>query len=240
MRSPFSTGPDRLEPRRYLQRRMWTTNSDRRVKYLLPFVVTSALAGCAGPRTTVGDGFLQKRQHLSGWHLDMGKRDHGRSEPVRSKVERMHIRDVEPGSSARLKRPVPSSGTVSSTQDGTLASTSNSISDAIGSSKMHPSNLPLDRSEIPTLVDDEQPERRWNPWAIPAFAVALGTVAYAILGTSELIVVAAVILTIVLAAIAVRRGRMNEWSGKGFAVSALIIGCLSALITVIALLNGGG
>ncbi len=143
MRSPFSTGPDRLEPRRYLQRRMWTTNSDRRVKYLLPFVVTSALAGCAGPRTTVGDGFLQKRQHLSGWHLDMGKRDHGRSEPVRSKVERMHIRDVEPGSSARLKRPVPSSGTVSSTQDGTLASTSNSISDAIGSSKMHPSNLPL-------------------------------------------------------------------------------------------------
>ena len=98
----------------------------------------------------------------------------------------------------------------------------------------------MDRSEIPTLVDDEQPERRWNPWAIPAFAVALGTVAYAILGTSELIVVAAVILTIVLAAIAVRRGRMNEWSGKGFAVSALIIGCLSALITVIALLNGGG
>lgn len=79
---------------------------------------------------------------------------------------------------------------------------------------------------------------KWNPWAVPAFVVALGTVAYAILGTSEIVAVLAVVATLILASIAVRKGRTYEWRGKGFAIAALMIGALAGLITLIALLAG--
>jgi hypothetical protein len=95
---------------------------------------------------------------------------------------------------------------------------------------------PAPLSQSGSTLDD--PEHRWNPLAIPAFVLALGTVAYAILGTSELVVVLAVVATLVLAAIAVRRGRTYEMRGKGFAVAALMIGALAALITLVALLAG--
>lgn len=91
--------------------------------------------------------------------------------------------------------------------------------------------------EVSAIAAMEEPKPRWNPWAVPAFVVALGTVAYAILGTSELIVVLAVIATLVLASIAVRKGRTFEWRGKGFAIAALMIGALAGLITLIVLLN---
>ena len=84
----------------------------------------------------------------------------------------------------------------------------------------------------------DEPKPRWNPLAIPAFLLALGTVAYAILGTSELVVVLAVVATLILASIAVRKGRTYEWRGKGFAVAALMIGALAGLITLVALLAG--
>lgn len=89
----------------------------------------------------------------------------------------------------------------------------------------------------PLPPSSDTPRPRWNPWAIPAFVVALGTVAFAILGTSEMLVVLAVLATLVLASIAVRKGRTYEWRGKGFAIAALMIGALAGLITLIALLN---
>lgn len=88
------------------------------------------------------------------------------------------------------------------------------------------------------LSAPEKPKAKWNPWAVPAFVLALSTVAYAILGTSEAIAVLALVLTLVVASIAVRRGRTYEWRGKGFAITALLVGCLAGLITVIALLAG--
>jgi len=87
----------------------------------------------------------------------------------------------------------------------------------------------------------EDPAHRWNPWAIPALVAAGGTVALALAtGTSLILVVLGVIVTLLLASIALRKGRKNEWSGKGFAVAAMIVGVLAALITLIAVLAGGG
>jgi hypothetical protein len=77
------------------------------------------------------------------------------------------------------------------------------------------------------LSAPEKPKAKWNPWACSAFVLALSTVAYAILGTSEAIAVLALVLTLVVASIAVRRGRTYEWRGKGFAITALLVGCLA-------------
>jgi len=87
-------------------------------------------------------------------------------------------------------------------------------------------------------VQDEKPPKVWNKWALPAFILALAAVAYGILGTSAVVLIIAVVATLVIAAIALRKGRRYEWSGKGFALGAMILGTFAALITLIALLNG--
>lgn len=219
---------------------MATALPHRPVGYLLPILAAGALMGCAGRRTTVGDGFLQKRQYLPGWHWGLGKHDHGRSGSERSTIEPMTIRGAGPELVAEVEGPVPVAYTASESALPTSSGEPHSAAVTLTSPEVLPTTPVLTRPENSLRPTEEPNERHLNPWAIPAFAVALGTVTYAILGTSAVIVVAAVILTIILAAIAVRKGRMNEWSGKGFAVTALVVGCLSALITVIALLNGGG
>jgi len=87
-------------------------------------------------------------------------------------------------------------------------------------------------------TQEERPPKVWNKWAVPAFILALATVAYGILGTNAVILVIAVVATLVIAASALRKGRRYEWSGKGFALGAMILGTFAALITLIALLNG--
>lgn len=67
--------------------------------------------------------------------------------------------------------------------------------------------------------------------------LALGTIAYGLVGTSLWIAVLGVIATLILASIAVRKVRTYEWRGKGFAVAALVIGVLAAMVTLIAVLG---
>ncbi|HPF89534.1 MAG TPA: hypothetical protein PLL57_02640 [Flavobacteriales bacterium] len=95
----------------------------------------------------------------------------------------------------------------------------------------------MERPDEPPAEAPIEPDARWNPWAGPALVLALGTVAYGLVGTSNLLLVFLVIATILLASIAVRKGRTYEWRGKGMAVAALVIGSLAALITLIALLG---
>jgi hypothetical protein len=82
-----------------------------------------------------------------------------------------------------------------------------------------------------------EPDARWNPWAGPALVLALGTVAYGLVGTSIWVVLVGVVGTLVLASIAVRKGRTFEWRGKGMALAALVIGALAALATLVVLLS---
>lgn len=202
----------------------------------LPILFLLVAASCSTSRHTVGEGVFQKRTLRPGWHLDLGlRRDQApvqRSRPP----ERLTTRGPEPD--------IPS---------GEPAFAALELSGLNGPShiQLDPPKRQLDpvaaaprpiaKAHAPTLqqaVPLDEPKPRWNPLAIPAFALAVGTVAYAILGTSELVVVLAVVATLVLAAIAVRKGRTYEWRGKGFAVAALMIGALAGLITLVALLAG--
>ncbi len=195
---------------------------------------------CGGHRSAIGDGALQKRQHRSGWHWDPGFRASKKPvEPIRQMDDDP---DVLPA-----RAWVPTEPLMASVRHAEPMTTPPLR--LFGSGTEDPSSVAFARemgpfptmsrpTPIPGLRIDLE-DRAWNPWSIPAFVVGLGTVAYAILGTSALLAVIGVIATLLLATIAVRKGRMNEWKGKGFAVSALIIGTLSALITLIALIAGG-
>lgn len=204
---------------------------------VFPLLVVIILTSCTGPRATVGEGVLLKRRLHPGWHVDLGLRSrHGtRKEylphllPVNSE-----LRLARPRMSAELESasdPLPSPAPRRPIAPGSDRHTrSAALEVKVFTPRVAPDPSPR--------TNDGTPSRRWNPWAVPAFVVALGTVAYALLGTSELIAVLAVIITVVMASIAVRQGRTNEWRGKGFAVAALMIGVLGALVTLIVLLAG--
>lgn len=219
---------------------MMVAPSSSRVASLL--LTTVVLAGCAGPRSTVGDGMFQKRHLRPGWHVDLGARDHARINERGVPVPRMESRS----------RPIPNFVSPCAARTVELAEWDNATasSEPFAMSSSHHVAPPLINPDIEPFLPDttrsaqrqqiEEPVRRWNPWAIPAFAAAVGTVVLALAtGTSAILVVLALVVTLILAAIALRKGRKNEWSGKGFAVAALLIGSLAALITLIALISGG-
>lgn len=197
------------------------------------------LAGCSGTRSTVGDGMFQKRHLRPGWHVDLGGRSSARTDPREAQVTRYEPRP-------HLYKDSDTSMSVVQVelraQDDAIASTAPPLPTSFRSSR--PPIGPgigiaaADTTRSALRQQIEEPHRRWNPWAVPAFAAAAGTVALAFAtGTSPILVVLGVIVTIVLATIALRKGRKNEWSGKGFAVAAMMIGCLAGLITLIALIS---
>lgn len=199
----------------------------------LAICLLAITSSCGLARQTIGDGAIQKRKLRPGWHVDLGLRQPQqptaqRIIPVRSAHSAPAPSNLEPellagaGDAPLAPPPQPAPGPIRHDRAVPVQLAS------VRTAALPPHATPL-------IVD---PPARWNPWAVPAFLLALGTVAYAILGTSELLVVIAVIATLVLASIAVRKGRMNEWSGKGFAIAALMIGALAGLITLIALLAG--
>lgn len=206
-----------------------------KVNWPIPLLVVSTLVSCASSQRSVGDGAFQKRRLRAGWHVDLGLR--------REEFHTERIARMEPLGTATL-----SGREVSPAEP----FTSLIPLDPIRTEGVHLRVVPSDVMPLITNAREQATERpepsprntsedtlgRWNPWSVPAFAVALGTVAYAILGTSEIIMLLAVIATIVLASIAVRKGRTNEWRGKGFAIAALMIGALAGLITLIAVLAG--
>lgn len=191
------------------------------------------VCGCGPARHTVGEGLLQKRTLRRGWHVDLGLHRHDPPVQARVSIDRMvHRIHVPP-----LPEPEPLAANEGSTPGEVIAAPVQFVGAAVakGPGALRAAIPALDRSVQPPV---QAAPARWNPWAVPAFLIALGTVACAVLGTSEWLVVAAVVATVVMATMAVRKGRMNEWSGKGFAVAALMIGALAGLITLIALLRG--
>lgn len=200
------------------------------------------LSGCSAPRSTVGDGMFQKRHLRPGWHVDLGGQDIPRTREHVVSAPRMEPRPhhfaihAPRPPDARVGIPEQDHATTS------IAPNASASSDHFAEFLIGP--------QIQTLIPDttrsvrqqqiERPARRWNPWAIPAFVAAAGTVVLGLAtGTSLILVVVGVLLTLVLSSIALRKGRKNEWSGKGFAVAAMILGVLAALITLIAVVAGG-
>lgn len=78
------------------------------------------------------------------------------------------------------------------------------------------------------------PRKRWNAVAVPAFVAALGAVALGF-GTNLWLLGGAIVLTFILSAWSIARIRRKEQAGKGFTIAALIIGVLTALLTLMSI-----
>jgi len=164
-------------------------------------LIAISICGCSGSQR-IGDGAFQKRMHRPGWHVDLGWRT-----------------DVEPpGSNARQPiTPTPLAFTATEKNVEPITAISRDVKNPIlfvttNKTASHESSEVSTARTSRSAADDppEPPTARWNPWAVPAFTAALGTVAYGIWGTSNLVLVIAVVLTLVLAAIAAFWGM--HWS----------------------------
>lgn len=94
---------------------------------------------------------------------------------------------------------------------------------------------------IATTSDDQDepenlmPRKKLNPLAIPSFVLALGVLYLGFFTSNTLALVVAIVLTLAVSGISLARMRTREQGGKGFALSALMIGVIATIFTAIAI-----
>lgn len=94
----------------------------------------------------------------------------------------------------------------------------------------------LIRDEEHTAAQEQEnlmPKKKWNRLAIPAFVAAAGTVYLGLSSVSAFAVIGAILVTLALAGISLKRIRTHEQAGKGFAFAALMIGVIATLLTAL-------
>ncbi|MBL0128706.1 MAG: DUF4190 domain-containing protein [Flavobacteriales bacterium] len=199
-------------------------------QFILPIVLFAF--GCGVQRDVVQEGRFQKRTHQGGWHVDLHKKT---SENDRTATR---LRHIKVGS---IVHPSP----LIAIDDRLLATTNSGpslfvsppsrASDPVCAEEL----LPV-RSTITLQEEDENlmPRKKLNALAIPALVMALVTVG---LGFSQnlWLLVGAIVVTLVLVALSMRRIRRYEQGGKGFTFAALMIGVLAALLTALSIARYG-
>lgn len=79
------------------------------------------------------------------------------------------------------------------------------------------------------------PRKKLNPLAIPSFVLALGVLYLGFFTNNTIALVVAIVLTLAVSGISLARMRTHEQGGKGFALSALMIGVIATIFTAIAI-----
>lgn len=208
---------------------------------LLPLLLLTA---CANDKSVVHNSPFQKRTLRPGWHVDLslGRERKAVQEPQeRSPTLAPALLDarIEVSSGSTLV-PLGAEATLPPRRE-TGPMTPVSAELASISFPANATNIPGVAFPDPPLQEqvDTVPRKRWNRLAIPAFVLALVTIFLALftLSTTAVILVAAG--TIVLAGVSLKQIRREEQAGKGFALAALIIGLIAALITAISIIVVG-
>lgn len=162
------------------------------------------------------------------------------------------IRSIGPASPslARLEAETPSAGNLASDAAGmnaavTAEATTASATAPEERSPLKPNSAPIapraaaapiaPASREEPAQENLMPKKRWNRLAVPAFIAAAGTVYLGLTTTSAFVVIAAILVTLTLAGISLKRIRTHRQSGKGFAFAALMIGLFAALLTAISI-----
>jgi hypothetical protein len=214
---------------------------DRSIRLTIATILLVLTWSCGSQRAVVGDGLLQKRRFRPGWHLDLPAA-HKSSQPQRrsahtttsSQWDHVPATAVHEEIDATVTTAEVSSPLIPTPPARTYAP---SVIDVPEVGSTDPRDLmPTPAHDAPV---DSTTAKRWNPWAAPALATAVGSVAIGLFTTSTIAVLITVAIAIVLASIALRRGRENEWSGKGLALAAMIIAMLVVLATAAAIVVVG-
>lgn len=214
-----------------------------------PVLVLLLITSCGTSKEFAGEGRFVKRFHRPGWHVDLRSRKHLRVLP--NIPEEVHldrakdqvVRVLGQSTDEATDHLTANTGTDNVLAVDPVISDHNRTNKAIRSCDYAISGThqpsPISRSDQETVQENLMPKKKWNHWAIPSFLASLGTVFLAFTTLELLVVTIGIVVTLTLAGIALRRGRVHELAGKGFAIAALLIGVLAALITVISVASYG-
>ena len=206
-----------------------------------PLFTLLLIIGCGTSKEFAGDGRFVKRSLRPGWHVDLGIRKNRAHPPTLARETQPNV--IENQWNRTYDRSTPCDS------DEMLASTGNQVPLA----EEYPNSLRSGTVTDPQLEwlatnsntdqvteqEDLMPKKKWNHWAIPSLLAALATVFLAFTTLEFIAVIVGIVVTLTFAGIALRRGRVHELAGKGFAIAALLIGVLAALVTVISVASYG-
>lgn len=208
---------------------------------LIGLLGLALLAGCAQQNNAVvGKGLVQKRKYQPGWHVDLFQRS--RPLAVLHTERRRSAPAVElPEQLADLTNSTMVS--LEQEQDIYVFGPSASLDAMHHGAALRPSAtfLSAARSTPATTPAQENliPRKRLQPLAIPSMLFVGAGITMAFVTNSGLLVAGALVIGLVLAAVSLRRIRSHERSGKGFAIIALVLGTMAALITTMVIIRSG-
>ncbi len=202
------------------------------------------LTACSNDKAVVRNSPFQKRTLRPGWHVDLSL---GRERKA-VQVPQERSPTLAPALlDARIE--VPSGSTlVPLSAEATLPQRQETGQITPVSAELASISFPANATNAPGVAVPDQlsqeqvdtmPKKRWNRLAIPAFVLALLTVFFALFTVSTTAVILVAAATIVLAGVSLKQIRREEQAGKGFALAALIIGLIAALITAISIIVVG-
>lgn len=194
---------------------------------LFAFLIAAPLLACTGSRESVHESRFQKRRHVNGWHLDLHARQ--ADAPQRFRLKALVPRTAPVSGSAPIQEREP----IASAKGDPAVINAPQLVEQEERMRAIPSTTAA-RTEQQEEDENLMPRKKWNAVAVPAFVSALGTVALGF-GTNLWLLVGAIALTFILCAWSIARIRRKEQAGKGFTMAALIIGVLSALLTLMSI-----
>jgi hypothetical protein len=212
-----------------------------RTKPFVLVILLFALVACGQQKNSaVGDRPFQKRKFMPGWHIDIA-RAKPEAQPPRKSGSKM--------SNPRRLEIVADVGTMIET------TISPEVTASLGyNPEAAPPILPREQTAPAGVLDLQlapliapaardtsniMPRKRFNVLAIPSLLFVAAGITFAFTTNSALLVLAMLVVGLVLAGISLRRIRSKEQSGKGFALTALILGVLAALITTMVIIRTG-
>lgn len=208
---------------------------------LIFFFVLLLLAGCAQRNNAViSKGPFQKRKYQPGWHVELFRKPMAKpaeQAEARRDTPDVHAQEMEEALSSRSntasgQAPDP----VEFEASASLTTTHPPVRP--GSSKTFEPQVESAPQQAPRQ-ENQMPRKRLQPLAIPAALFVGAGITLAFVTNSGLLVAGALLIGLVLAAVSLRRIRSHERSGKGFALVALVLGTLAALLTAMVIVRTG-
>lgn len=206
--------------------------------FLIGFLGLALLSGCAQQNNAVvGRYSIQKRKYQPGWHVELFQRSKA------GQPEHTVRRYTAPAVEHNEEIAAMSMGTIEQEQEVDAFGPSASLNDIDRSAASGPretfAQASIGAPAVAPAQENQMPRKRLQPLAIPS-ALLVGTgITLAFVSNSALLVAAALLMGLVLAAVSLRRIRTQERSGKGFALVALVLGTMAALITTMVIIRSG-
>lgn len=203
------------------------------------WVLLVLMVSCGTSEHVVRNGILQKGKYHRGWHVDLGRKP---DKPPSATKAAHPVHAAETSDDAPEHPSINGTVLYASLME-PPAPMASSTPGSIGLQRPMATEGPPSVIRVEARTQDPLPEQPpngpFNPVGVLALVLVIGGVALAFVTNSGWLVAGVLMLGILMASIGLRRIRSREQRGKGYALIALILGLIAALITTMVIIRTG-